>query len=95
MFNGCFSLKQIPAFDVTSVTNFTNTFNGCSSNSYVGATGFSESFSIASNSLSSSALDDLYTNLPSVSKTLTVTGNYGTSADDPTIATGKGWTVVG
>lgn len=28
-------------------------------------------------------------------KTITVTGNPGTTADDPTIATNKGWTVTG
>jgi len=26
---------------------------------------------------------------------ITVTGNYGVSGDDPTIATAKGWTVTG
>jgi hypothetical protein len=40
-------------------------------------------------------LDEVYTNLPSVTATIVVTGNYGTSADDPSIATGKGWTVTG
>lgn len=29
------------------------------------------------------------------SATITVTGNYGTTGDDPTIATAKGWTVTG
>jgi hypothetical protein len=28
-------------------------------------------------------------------RTITVTGNPGTTADDPTIATNKGWTVTG
>jgi hypothetical protein len=27
--------------------------------------------------------------------TLTVTGNWGTATDTPTIATNKGWTVTG
>ncbi len=40
-------------------------------------------------------LDEVYTNLPSVTATIVVTGNYGTTGDDPTIATGKGWTVTG
>lgn len=41
-------------------------------------------------------LNEMYSILPTVTgKTVTVTGNYGVSDDDPTIATAKGWTVVG
>ena len=47
-------------------------------------------------SLSASALNEIYTNLPTkTGQSLTVTGNWGTSGDDPTIATAKGWTVTG
>ena len=46
--------------------------------------------------LSSDALNEIYTNLATVTgQTITVTGNYGTAGDDPTIATAKGWTVTG
>jgi hypothetical protein len=57
---------------------------------------FKFTFSVASCNLSSSALNEIYTNLPTVSgQTITVSGNYGTAGDDPTIATAKGWTVSG
>jgi hypothetical protein len=53
-------------------------------------------FSVASLKLSGAALDEIYTNLPTVTaKTITVTGNYGTATDTPTIAIAKGWTVTG
>jgi len=46
--------------------------------------------------LSSAALNEIYTNLATVTgQTITVSGNYGTTGDDPTIATAKGWTVSG
>lgn len=41
-------------------------------------------------------LNEIYTALPTVtSKTITVTGHYGTGGDNPSIATAKGWTVTG
>ena len=52
--------------------------------------------SLANFKLSADALNEIYTNLPTVSRqTLTVTGNYGTSGHDPSIATAKGWTITG
>jgi hypothetical protein len=33
--------------------------------------------------------------LPTLARTITVTGNYGTASDTPSIATAKGWTVTG
>ena len=46
--------------------------------------------------LSPTALNEIYTNLATVSgKTITVTGNWGTASDTPSIATAKGWTVTG
>jgi len=53
-------------------------------------------FSVAACSLSSAALDEIYTSLPTVTaETITVSTNFGIAADNPAIATGKGWTVVG
>ncbi len=58
--------------------------------------GTKESISYASCRLSAEALNDIYTGLATVTaKTITVTGNYGVTGDDPTIATAKGWTVTG
>jgi len=54
------------------------------------------SFSIANAKFSGTQLDQVYTDLPTVSaQTITVTNNWGTATDTPTIATGKGWTVTG
>lgn len=53
-------------------------------------------FSVANAKMSASALNEMYSILPTVTgQTVTVTGNYGVSGDDPSIATSKGWTVVG
>ena len=53
-------------------------------------------FSVANAKMSATALNEMYSILPTVTgQTVTVTGNYGVSGDDPTIATSKGWTVVG
>lgn len=53
-------------------------------------------FSVANAKMSATALNEMYSILPTVTgQTVTVTGNYGVSGDDPTIATAKGWTVVG
>lgn len=53
-------------------------------------------FSVANAKMSATALNEMYSILPTVTgQTVTVTGNYGVSGDDPTIATAKGWTVTG
>jgi hypothetical protein len=55
-----------------------------------------KTFNIPNASMSAVALDEMYTALPTVVwQTLTVTGNYWVSWDDPSIATAKGWTVTG
>lgn len=98
MFNTCSALRTIPALNfagVTSSTNFSNIFASCVLQR-IQATGARFTHTIASNSLSGTALDEYYTGLPTVTgQTLTVTGNYGTTTDTPSIATGKGWTVTG
>lgn len=51
---------------------------------------------IVNGRMGANALNEMYTILPTVTgKTVTVTGNYGVSGDDPSIATSKGWTVTG
>ena len=51
---------------------------------------------IVNGKMGANDLNEMYTILPTVTgKTVTVAGNYGVSGDDPTIATAKGWTVVG
>ena len=94
---GCTALQSVPALNASSGTNFANVLVSSSNVSRIQATfPNNQSFSLASLSLGPDALDEIYTNLPiaSGSRTITVTGNWGTAAHDPTIATGKGWTVT-
>jgi hypothetical protein len=60
-------------------------------------TGYTGTISINLNNLSATELDAIYTALPSLtgSASINVTSNPGTGSDDPTIATAKGWTVIG
>jgi hypothetical protein len=99
MFRDCTSLSSVPALNVTTVSssgNFSNMFNGCNSLSRIQAEDFRFTFSVASCKLGAAELDEIYTNLPvAVGQTITVSNNVGTTGDDPTIATLKGWTVTG
>ena len=99
MFLDCRSLQSIPALVTTAVTssaNFSNMFTTCPSLARIRSANFRFTFSVASCKLSATALNEIYTNLPTVtSQTITVTGNYGTATDTPSIATAKGWTVTG
>jgi hypothetical protein len=71
-------------------------FLNCQNLASIKAEEFQFTFSVANCKLSGAALDEIYTNLPTVtSQTITVSGNYGVNADTPGIATGKGWTVTG
>ena len=96
MFANCSSLQSV-TLDTGAVTNASYMFNGCSSLQSVVLTGLTRGVSVANASLSSTALDALYTSLGTAagSQTITVSGNYGTTGDDPSIATGKGWTISG
>jgi len=82
MFNFCFSLEKIPALITTAVnssSNFNSMFQNCPSLSRIEAKDFNFTFSVASCKLSDVRLKEIFTNLPRVttSQTLTVTGNYG------------------
>ena len=95
MFYGCPSLQSVPALNTSNGTNFGNMFQNCYSLQSIGCTNIAADISVANCSLSGPALDAIYANLATASKTITVTGNYGTASDTPSIATAKGWTVVG
>jgi len=99
MFASCSSLASVPALNVSSVSssaNFNNMFAGCNSLSRIQAANFNYTFSVASCKLGSTELNEIYTNLPTVTgQTITVSNNVGTAGDNPTIATAKGWTVTG
>jgi surface protein len=95
MFRNCYSLINIPAISFTAATTHSGMFIGCFSICKSLATDTKIDISYANCNLSATALNEIYTNLATVtSKTITVTSNYGTASDDPTIATAKGWTVT-
>ena len=79
-------------------TNFTNMFQYCYSLQSVEITGAKYAIDYSNCMLSSAALNTIYANLGTPAggaQTITVTGNWGTAGDDPSIATAKGWTVAG
>ena len=99
MFYNCYSLQSMPALNVSAVTSSTNfnlMFSSCNNLARIQAKEFKYTFSVDSCKLSAAALNEIYTNLPTVTgQTLTVMGNWGTATDNPSIATAKGWTVTG
>lgn len=64
--------------------------------SRIQAFGFTDNVFFEEHSLSANAINELFTNLGTVtSKTIFITGNYGAPYANVSIATNKGWTVVG
>lgn len=96
LFFGCSSLQTVPALDTALGTNFSNMFQNCYALQWSDVYGGKYAISYATANLSAAALDNIYTNLGTAAgaQTITVTGNWGTAGDDPTIATAKGWTVA-
>ncbi|TCD47016.1 BspA family leucine-rich repeat surface protein [Chlorobium sp. N1] len=101
-FSYAYALAELPALEAGSVTAFgpaiftPGAFQGCASLRRFGLQGVGATFSVAGCGLGPVALDELYMSLAVVSsRTVTVTGNWGTGGDHPEIATAKGWTVTG
>ena len=95
MFNVCYSLQSVPAFNLNNSTNASSMFSYCYSLQSINCAP-KTSFSVINCNLSSTALNTLYTNLPTVTgQTLTITNCPGSSGSTKTIATAKGWTIVG
>ena len=96
MFYGCYSLQSVPAFNTAAVTNMSNMFYGCSSLSNIDMSPIKTTLSLTNCKLSGDRLNEIYGNLGTglTGKVITVTGNYGVSADDPTLVP-SGWTVTG
>lgn len=96
MFANCPALQVVPALNVSAGTDFGSMFNGCYALQWSDVYGGRYAISYATANLSAAALDNIYTNLGTAAgaQTITVTGNWGTAGDDPTIATAKGWTVA-
>lgn len=97
-FQNCYSLTSAPAWpsgSLGSLTTTTDVVTGASALSRWDGCIIPISFSVVNCRLGPAELDEIYTDLPTVtSKTITVTGNWGTTSDNPSIATAKGWTVV-
>ena len=80
----------------TASSGYNTMFSSCTSLSKITTTGFKFTFTVTACKLSPAALDAIYTGLATVTgQTITVTNNWGTASDTPSIATAKGWTVTG
>lgn len=95
-FSGASSLVSIPPFNFAACTNFSSAFYSTYNMARIDATGISKTISLLNCRLSATELNRIFTNLPVVatSQTITVTYNPGAATCDPTIATAKGWTVT-
>jgi hypothetical protein len=96
--SGCGSLQSLtfPSGFGSSIITTTTAFSTCGNLSHIENLAVPITFSVASCKLSGTELDSIYTALPAaVAQTITVTSNYGTSSDTPSIAEAKGWSVTG
>lgn len=95
-FNGCISIENIlfPTGFAASLAIITTAFSSCPNLESIIGLVSPITFSVGGCKLSASALNAIYTALPTVTlQTLTASTNYGYAASTPTIATAKGWTV--
>ncbi len=98
MFYGCTNLQSVPGLNTAAATNLGGIVQACPSlRARAAFTGTRYSIDYSGAMLSGPALDAIYTALGTAagSQTITVTNNWGTATDNPSIATAKGWTVVG
>jgi hypothetical protein len=96
LFQNCYNLQSIGTINVSSSALTTAICADCQSLKSAGFVGINTTTSFANCMLSGTELNSIYTNLSNTGtgKTITVTGNFGTATDDPTIAEAKGWTVA-
>jgi hypothetical protein len=99
---GSFGMVDVSSLTGASYANvFSNMFLDNRSLRTIGLTGVSQNLNITGSILGPTALNDLYRSLAvvgasgSATKTITVTSNWGTASDDPSIAIAKGWAVTG
>lgn len=100
MFYNCCSLAFIPALNMTSASDYLPNFctnSGVTRIEAYGYTGNNLYIEVNNSKMSGAALDEFYTNLGTATgdSVIIVEGNYGAPADTPSIATAKGWTVIG
>ena len=103
MFNASNNLQSIGPITFSTSTSavYTNIFLNCQGLRRIQASNIANNITLSNCLLSSNELDEIYTGLATVgapgsnTKTITVTGNWGTPNDNPSIATAKGWQVTG
>lgn len=98
MFYFCTNLQSVPGLNTAAATNLGGIVQACPSlRAGAAFTGTRYSIDYSGAMLSGPALDAIYTALGTAagSQTITVTNNWGTATDNPSIATAKGWTVAG
>ena len=97
MFYNCLALQAIPALNTAAATDLSGMYGQCPQLSQSKVVNTKITHSYADCKLSATALNEIYTNLfsPVTTKTITVSNNWGTASDTPSIATAKGWTVTG
>jgi hypothetical protein len=96
MFNDA-KFITLPEFDVGKGLCFGNGFAGSNAIMSAALLNTKSNISYADCTLSPTALDQIFTNLASVTggQIITITNNWGSSGCNRSIATGKGWTVTG
>lgn len=94
-FEYCDSLQICPNITVgTLYTSNTSFLNTCYSLKRM-LMPLRFTFTVANAKMSANALNEMFSILPTVTgQTVTITGNYGASTCDTSIATSRGWTVV-
>ena len=98
MFYGCVTLHSISGLTISAAAMTTQMFANCHSLKCINSCVFSETFSIAYCMLSAAELEEVFTNLATVTaETITITGNWGAqylTQVQKDIAINKGWTIV-
>ena len=95
IFRNCKSILEIPAIDFANATSLQYAFHNCYRLIRCRAFNISKSVNFGYTSLSAEAIDEIFTNLNTVtSATITITGAPGAATCDTSIATAKGWTVT-
>lgn len=96
-YSGITVVPGITGAGVTSAAGFNSIVNACYGLISFQVIGAKFSLNIGWCQLEASELNRVYTNLAAgvTGQTITVSSNPGVDADDPTIATAKGWTVTG
>jgi surface protein len=91
------SLRQmLGPFTATLVTTFSSMFSSSYNLSRCQITGTNQTISFLDCNLGGTEIDEIFSGLSAsgAGKTITMTGNWGTSTATRSIATTKGWTVV-